>query len=184
MNLKYWLNNPSLIFPRINYKIYEYLHQDEPWISPRAVRFLEENISNGQIGFEWGSGRRTIWLAVRLKRLISVEHDKIWFERLSRKIKEKKLNNIEYHYVSYEQKQKYVGIINNIEDNSLDIVFVDGAHNKACILAAIPKIKKGGLLLIDDTNHFPLSECNVPKDWAVVHHSKNVSKDTTVVRKP
>ncbi len=184
MNLKYWLNNPSLIFPRITYKIYDYLHQDEPWISPKAVRFLEENISNEQIGFEWGSGRSTIWLAVRLKRLISVEHDKIWFERISRKIKQKNLIILSTNMFLMNRDKSMLGIIDNIEDNSLDIVFVDGCYNKACILAAMPKIKKGGLLLIDDTHWFPLDECNVPKDWAIVHHSKNVSKDTTIVRKP
>ena len=45
----------------------------------------------------------------------------------------------------------YVAVACDIPDGSLDLVVVDGRARVACGLAAAPKVKPGGLLLLDDS---------------------------------
>ena len=45
----------------------------------------------------------------------------------------------------------YVAAINDELDNSLDLVIVDGRARVECVRRAMPKVKPGGLLLLDDT---------------------------------
>jgi predicted O-methyltransferase YrrM len=52
--------------------------------------------------------------------------------------------------------------IDNIEDNSIDICLVDGGPRGLCALKSIPKIKTGGILVIDNVNWFLPSETKSP----------------------
>jgi hypothetical protein len=53
---------------------------DAPWLAESAVLLLDSWLKPTDVELEWGSGRSTIWLARRMKRLTSVESDKTWFE--------------------------------------------------------------------------------------------------------
>ena len=44
----------------------------------------------------------------------------------------------------------YYKVINTIKDNTLDFVIIDGKHRGYLSLAAIHKLKAGGLLIVDD----------------------------------
>ncbi len=192
---KFWLKNPGKIIYRVKYGIYELFHKEEPWLTPSAVSFLKNNILIKQTGFEWGSGRSTVWLAKRMKKLISVEHDLKWYNNISKKIKEQNVANIEYWHIPldhaesepthplYEKTPKYVLAIDKISEGSLDIVIVDGHYRQACILAAIPKIKNNGLLLIDDSNWLTWEGWGVPADWQIVSETGNGIKTTTIWQK-
>lgn len=50
--------------------------------------------------------------------------------------------------------------------------------------AALPKLKPGGLLLIDNTDWKDPPHVHVPKDWPLVHQSCNVMTETSIWRKP
>jgi len=178
------------------YKLYELRHSDEPWIAPGAVRFCIEHLDRQGIGLEWGSGRSTIWFGERLKSLISVEHDLHWHSKIKRQLEGKGYANVDYRYVPlnhdrseptvpyYENLPDYVRVAEECLDESLDFVVVDGHYRQACILAALPKIKTGGLLLVDNTNWLPLGQWQVPSAWPIVHQSANMMTETTIWQKP
>jgi hypothetical protein len=48
----------------------------------------------------------------------------------------------------------YVGIIEQQPDASLDFVLVDGKKRDACALAAVSKLRPGGVLVLDDVHRY------------------------------
>ena len=190
------LNRSVYIIRRLAYKIYQLTHPDEPWISQGAIRFCEQCLNKEQSGLEWGSGRSTAWFGSRLKSLLSIEYDLTWHSAVVKILENKNITNVECRYIplehsreaptfpDYEKIPAYVNMVDEFTDNFLDFVVVDGHYRQACILAALPKIKQGGLLLVDNTNRLPLKEWGVPDDWAIVHQSSNVMTETTIWRKP
>lgn len=180
--------NPIYLTRRVGYKLYELTHPNEPWIAQGAVRFLDKNLSKEWIGLEWGSGRSTSWYANRLKSLVSIEHNQDWHRLVSGTLP----SNAECRYIPlahpereptrpiYNPLPAYVDIANQFEQ--LDFVVVDGHYRQACVLAAVPKLSIGGLLVIDNSNWLPMKEWGVP-DWPIVHQSENVMTETTIWRK-
>jgi SAM-dependent methyltransferase len=195
-SLKYYARRPITAVRRVSYKFYELTHPDEPWIAQGAVRFCEASLTREMAGFEWGSGRSTAWFAQRLGSLTSIEHEPGWFKIVQEKLKSRGIRNVTYRHVPlnhpphepnrpiYDPVPDYVAAVENFRDCTLDFAVVDGHYRQACILAAIRKLKPGGLLLVDNTDWLPLREWGVPPDWKLVHQSSNVMTETTIWRKP
>lgn len=190
------LFQPTYLARRIAYKFYEISHPDEPWIAQGAIRFCEKNLTKEHIGLEWGSGRSTFWFGSRLKSLLSIEYDRQWYSTVMNKLHEQKIKNVECRHIPldhdrqeptyphYEKTPTYVSVVESFADGTLDFVVVDGHYRQACILAALDKIKPGGLLLVDNTNRLPIKEWGVPANWSIVHQSSNVMTETTIWQKP
>jgi hypothetical protein len=191
------LLRPIYLARRVQYRLYELQHPGRPWISQGAIRYCMEHLNSQEhIGLEWGSGRSTIWYAEHLKFLTSVEHNKDWHTRIAADIKVRRVQNVNYLLVPLDHDEKrptcprydpipqYVKVVGRFQDNELDFVVIDGHYRQACVLAAINKIKPGGLLLIDNSNWMPLNHWGVPSDWQLVHQSDYISTQTTIWRKP
>ena len=154
----YW--TPRYIYNRINLMIDEFLHPEWPWLTKEAVLLLERLLKPDDIGLEFGSGRSTIWFAERVKKLISTEHDNFWFEKINKKLKEKELiNKVDY---KLKNENNYLDILNDIKDNSVDFVLIDGLQRDVCASKIIPKLNSGGLLIIDNINWFIPSKSYSP----------------------
>jgi predicted O-methyltransferase YrrM len=137
----------------------EFLHPQWPWLTKEAILLLERLLRPDDIGLEFGSGRSTIWFAERVEKLISIEHDIYWFEKINKKLKEKELvRKVDYRLAN---EDNYLDILNEIENNSIDFVLVDGLQRDIYALKSIPKLKIGGLLIIDNINWFvPNRSCS------------------------
>jgi predicted O-methyltransferase YrrM len=176
---------------RLAYKAYELTHPDEPWFAQGAVRFLDHELHRDGKGLEWGSGRSTQWFASRLAHLTSIEFDREWYEKVLRQVAD--LANVDLRFIPLDHDPKigtvprydpipaYVAVIDDLPP--LDFVLVDGHYRQACVLAALPKIKPGGLLAIDNTNWLPEIEWGVSANWTLVHRSANVMTETSCWRK-
>lgn len=137
-----------------------------PWIAPDACTELEDNLlQSHHIAFEWGSGKSTIWLARRVKSVISVENNTEWFEKVNEWLKEYRIYNVVISEASldgtiYEDRILYC------HDNYFDIIFIDGRHRVACVKNAIPKLKPGGMLVVDDSEREKYKPgFDLLKDW-------------------
>jgi hypothetical protein len=191
--LAWYLGRPIWTVRRALYKIYEMRHPDEPWIAQGAVRFCDQNLRRDQAGLEWGSGRSTKWFAERLARLVSVEFDPEWHQKVTQSLAG--MSNVECRLVPldhpmelgtgprYDPVPRYVTVADEFADETLGLVVVDGRYRQACVLRALPKLKPGGFLLIDNTDWLPLEQFNVPPSWPIVHQSRNVMGETTIWRK-
>jgi hypothetical protein len=56
---------------------------ENPWLTKQAVHFLSQTLRADDVGIEFGSGRSTIWFARRLRHLISVENNPLWYAKVS-----------------------------------------------------------------------------------------------------
>jgi hypothetical protein len=149
------------------------LNYDQPWIVFKAKAFLDGILKSDMTVWEYGSGSSTLYFARRVKQVYSVENDEKWFAHLSARIEAAHVNNVHYTLAEAEMPndkslnsiyiskstigkrcdfKKYVTGIDAIPDGILDIVLVDGRARGACIAHAIPKIKPGGYLIVDNSD--------------------------------
>ena len=74
--------NVRYLFDRILLSGYQLLHPGCPWFTPQAVAYLENVLTGTEVGFEWGSGKSTVWFSERVQKWFSVEHDREWYEKV------------------------------------------------------------------------------------------------------
>lgn len=195
MSLRYWVRHPVLFCRRIWYYIHEKTHLEEPFLAPATVRFLDEALPREGAGLEWGSGRSTRWLARRLHKLISVEHDEAWAKVIRQQLAGDGLTNVDYRLVPldhdareptrpvYDPVPRYVSVVNQFPDEHFDFIEVDGHYRQACVLACARKLKRQGLLLIDDSNWLPMDQWGVPETFQMAHQSMKINTTTSVWRR-
>jgi predicted O-methyltransferase YrrM len=147
--IKIWRFNPRYIIARIRNYLYFKNNQDLPWMTKEANKFLINNLSYDMTVLEFGSGRSTQFYAKRVKKVYSREHHKEWFEIVTNQIKN--FANIDYKF--YDNLGKYANT-DDIEDNSLDLVIVDGRNRVNCLLNSISKLKMGGVLVLDNAERY------------------------------
>jgi len=149
------------------------LNDEIPWLTLKAIKWLEKNLKPNMTVFEYGSGGSTIFIAKRVSKIVSVEHDSFWYNKVLEVMKEKSIYNCkyillepdegdfksEYGYKSYTSQKreyrnknfrKYVQSIDRFENN-FDVILIDGRARPSCIAHAIPKIRPGGYLILDDS---------------------------------
>lgn len=146
-------------------------YKDEvAWITYGALDFLNSRITDDYRIFEYGSGGSTLFYSKRAQSVVSVEHDKPWYDLLKKELKRRKIDNCDYRFVkSHESKNSlheyfsswreqgvsfrdYVLTINDFEDNFFDLVSVDGRSRVACVRQAYAKVKPGGMVLLDNSD--------------------------------
>ena len=111
---------------------------------------------------EWGSGRSTLWFAQRVQRLISVEHDRDWYTTVGKQLSEAQGIHaaVERHLIPGGESAddgaglEYSHITDHIGDTSLDLVLVDGIQRDICAAAALPKLRPGGILVLDNADWY------------------------------
>ena len=192
-------------FLKLYYKTYKRLKGPTPWTSPASIEIFDNFLDKNKIGFEWGSGSSTVFFAKRLQKLVSVEHNKKWFQKVSDQIKENNLKNIDYHFVEINYPEKhldkdgfqvaftetqtnaykdYFSLIDQYPDEYFDLILIDGRARVKCGEHAIPKLKSGGLLVLDNSerpryNSLKEALINWPFIWTT-----NGLTDTTIWIKP
>jgi hypothetical protein len=136
----------------------------EPWWNLRAIAFLAEHLPAQARVFEWGSGGSTVWLCGRGARVISIESDTSWAQRVrdrcpsaeirlipgalsGRRRSEPQLADGGRHFFD-----EYVEAIDAYNDCTFDVIIIDGVCRSDCAMQAAPKLKRDGLAIIDDSN--------------------------------
>jgi hypothetical protein len=173
--IRHW--TPCYALNRIKLLLYELRHSDHPWLTQQANSILSTLLKPKDVGFEWGSGRSTLWFAKRVKHLTSVEHDDRWYKMVSGKLRSANLVNVNFLLKKIKGYKKpmdspYVQVINKFRKNSLDFVIVDGIYRDLCANLALDKIRPGRVIVLDNANRFipsdSISPKSIPKDAAPV----------------
>ncbi len=147
--IKIWRLDHRYIVARIKNYVYFRNNKDLPWMTKEANDFLIKNLKKDMVLLEFGSGRSTHFYASNVEQVFSREHHKEWFEKVSNDLKH--FYNVDYKF--YESLDTYADT-SEIEDNSLDIVIVDGRNRVNCLLNSIDKLKIGGLLVLDNAERY------------------------------
>jgi hypothetical protein len=195
-HLLFWLKKPKLLVYRMKYWLWEKSHPHEPWLCPGTVEFCQKNLSTSMSALEFGSGRSSVWFSQHVGQLTSIEHNSDWFKLVQTKLESAKVANVDLQLIPlnhpdsepekefYEDLPSYVAVVNEFEDESLDLVIVDGHYRTNCARESLGKIKPGGYLLIDDTNMWSSFDAlKIPENWEIVNQATNGIKTTIVWQK-
>lgn len=139
-----------------------------PWITFEAIDFLKRIIRPDMKVFEFGSGGSTRFFSERVAEVQSVEHDELWFKMVKDKIGRNKNLNIMLREGVEVQNTSIAPVLNEMEDpldyrnystpildfedQYFDIILVDGKARNVCIANSLAKLKKGGYLIVDNSN--------------------------------
>jgi predicted O-methyltransferase YrrM len=112
---------------------------------------------------EIGGGNSTLFFSRIVKRLVTVEHNKEWSDKISNDMKSFSKCDWSLYVIepSFPQSHPfqpaepgqfddYVNFISNLEKNQFDVILVDGRDRVRCAIASIPLLRKDGILIIHD----------------------------------
>jgi hypothetical protein len=113
---------------------------------------------------EFGSGGSTYNAVLRnnIKNILSVESDKLWYNKINNMINNKKLiykfidlnanpNNFGYpENVSFDIMKLYPSVIEQYKHINFDLILIDGRFRVACALICFKYIDNNCFVLFDD----------------------------------
>jgi hypothetical protein len=149
-----------------------------PWITFNAIAYLENYLKPGSRVFEYGGGGSTLFFLKYKAKVYTVEHDGNWYKILQDTVTKKNYPDWKGYYVNAEQGhytqnpdpsepshygtadetykncnfRNYASVIDEFENGFFDVVLVDGRSRPSCIQHSISKIKKNGLLVLDNSD--------------------------------
>ncbi len=151
---------------------------ERAWITFEALDYLDRWLQPTHRVFEYGGGGSTLFFCKRAGFVATVEHDGQWFDILTQKVKDKNIRNWEGFFrpgepvtdgspprpsdpnafrsggkgFENQQFEKYAQAITHYAPASFDLILVDGRARPSCIREALPYLKPGGLLVIDNAD--------------------------------
>ncbi|MBS4066439.1 MAG: hypothetical protein KGZ74_17900 [Chitinophagaceae bacterium] len=118
-----------------------------PWLNYGVFHFLRDRLHKDLVLFEYGSGSSTFYFAEQVKKVVSVEHDRSWYE----KIIQQKPDNAEISFEELVINGSYAKKILSYNDQ-FDIVLVDGRDRVNCVKYAVTKLSERGVIILDNSN--------------------------------
>ena len=117
-----------------------------PWFSYPFIDFLTPRLTKDLVLFEFGSGNSTLFFAKRVKEVISVEHNKEWYQIVN----STKPSNVKLIQTESDSVTDYVGYFSNLKEK-VDIIIVDGLLRNECLINSINKLSENGVIILDDS---------------------------------
>ena len=155
------------------------VRDESPWMTFSAIARLDRHLraldGKGRV-FEWGSGGSSLFFARRAAEVVAVENDGDWAEKVRVACAERQLSHVTVAFhgadvttppPSFEPGdpnqyfsgsalhnghtfRSYAEHITPFPDAHFDLIVVDGRARPACLRLALPKLKPGGLLVLDN----------------------------------
>lgn len=122
-----------------------------PWYTYSAIEYLSQFDFHDKTVFEFGAGYSSAFWAERAKYVVSVEDNSVWFSKWRKDFQYSNWNIL----LRSEGKPYYSAILEN--DNNYDVIVIDGKCRAECTETAIKRLKKGGLIILDDSDRINTS---------------------------
>jgi hypothetical protein len=117
-----------------------------PWVTYSFIDFIENRIKKEHTIFEFGSGNSTFYYAERALKVVSVEHDKAWFEKISAS----KPYNSEMIFCELQKDGAYSKMPASM-GVKFDIIIVDGRDRLNCCYQSLVALSQSGIVILDDS---------------------------------
>ena len=117
-----------------------------PWLTYSSIHFLNQALSPKMSLFEYGSGNSTLWYSQRVRHIVSVEHDKSFFDLIESKIG--LLPNVDLSYA--ELPTEYIESIKST-GQKFDVVVIDGRERVSCSRMAVDYLTDSGVIIWDNS---------------------------------
>lgn len=118
------------------------------WYTYPAIEYAKQlDFSNREI-FEYGSGFSSVFWGNRAKRVVSLEHEREWHEKMSTLLPK----NVEYR-LETDSSAYPLAILDYSQ--MFDVIIIDGEQRSSCVSPALQKLKSDGLIIVDNSDWFP-----------------------------
>ena len=121
-------------------------HNPLPWVTYSFIDFIVERLDKTMIVFEFGLGNSTLFYSSKVKTIHTVEHDKIWYEKINRKLP----TNVNISFIELEPDGAY-SRASGLSGEKYDIIIVDGRDRINCMLNSVNHLNYNGILILDDS---------------------------------
>jgi hypothetical protein len=176
LNAKYLFYRIARPILKLKYKLFKWRNPRTPWTAEAAIAIFRALLTKNMTGLEYGSGNSTLFFAEHLSHLISVEHDRIWYDHVQKNLDKLQLSNVGYRLIppvppgpiqysihreyGLEEKEfsvrseyrEYFSYVRKFPDQHFDFIMIDGRARIECALNAIPKLKPGGIFVLDNSD--------------------------------
>ena len=183
----------------------------EPWLAKNDKNLLYKYLDNTNVYFEYGSGGSTYQASIRenIRTIYSVESDSEWRKKLKQIITKP---NIRYIYNEMDTRPNNLGNpgknatniqkinysnhmrkLSKEEQDSIDLVFIDGRFRVACCLKCYDIIKDTCLIAFDDflnrahyhivLEYFDIIEKTKDNRMVILKKKKNVTIPKELINK-
>ncbi|MBC7778238.1 MAG: hypothetical protein H7246_22585 [Phycisphaerae bacterium] len=148
-----------------------------PWINYFGRDYLKQILRPDFKVFEFGGGGSTLYFCKNVAEVVTVEDNLGWFKILTETVQAKGYTNWRGFFVPSEilndprprshvdpadfkssnrslenmSFEKYARTIDQFPEAYFDLILVDGRARPSCTQQAIPRLKKGGFLVVDNT---------------------------------
>ncbi len=136
----------------------------EPMLPPAEKALYYKYLDKATNYLEYGSGGSTYNAVLRnnIKKIVSVESDKSWYNKMNSMINNSKLiykyielNAKSNNYgnpdnVSFDVMKKYPSVIEEYKDIKFDLILIDGRFRVACALICFKYIDNNCFVIVDD----------------------------------
>ena len=119
-----------------------------PWVTYSFIDFIKDRLGKQHTVFEFGSGNSTFFYAKYAGVVVSVEHDKEWYDKIEKS--EDKPENSELIYTELVRGGDYCQMPIKLEEK-FDIIIVDGRDRVNCCKQAVEALSPGGVVVLDDS---------------------------------
>ncbi len=145
------------------------LELELPWFSYAAIDFLQHFLQPHMTVAEYGSGGSTLFFARRVQGVFCVEDNPEWFEAVSGKLRANGIDNVTLRLCPFDFKNpagfESSGYLRALPDERFDVVVVDGSEEwtpvrPVCFEMAEKRVKRGGIVMVDDSWRYPVLRRN------------------------
>ena len=118
-----------------------------PWLTYPAIEFIKKRINKDLSVFEYGCGGSTLWWAPRVREVVSVEHDKKWYDKVVSKVPD----NVSINHIELVYGGNYSKKITEFK-NKFDIIVIDGRDRVNCALNCLDALTLNGVIIWDNSD--------------------------------
>jgi hypothetical protein len=122
-----------------------------PWLTYPFIDFIAPRLSNQLTVFEFGAGNSTLFFAKKVKEVFSVEHNKDWYNRISKQIQDNV--NLVYKEID-EEYPKSIQSLNK----KFDIIIIDAEERVNCVKNSLGALTDAGVIVLDDSERSEYKE--------------------------
>jgi hypothetical protein len=117
-----------------------------PWVTYSFIDFIKERLTKQHTVFEFGSGNSTYFYAKYAGKVVSVEHDKEWYNKVLKTNPE----NSELIFCELVRDGDYCRMPLTLP-TTFDVVIVDGRDRVNCCKQAVKAVTESGVIVLDDS---------------------------------
>ena len=119
-----------------------------PWLTYSFIYFINGRLKPEMTILEFGSGNSTLYWSKRVKKVESIEHDPIWFEKFTSKDLPQ---NVNITLKSTGKNGDYSNVSKTIKKTKFSIILIDGIKRVKCIKNNYKLLEDNGVMVLDNS---------------------------------